>query len=311
MKGEPSRAQLLDDSGRAAETDEFFRSRPFYDAEGVTHTLHLESAVAEAWFPIIVNPIDEGPQRDAISPYGFPGSTVGSGPPFDHAAIDFSETGLVTAFLRHTLGPPPLTGTTERNTVQIADLSKPLKLRPSDRRQISRNAERGYKVKIAHGPESSPRQRGAFHTLYLETMRRNEAKDRYRYEPWYFDTILKSPLAWLAIAYAPNEAIAAGSVVVRSDGFLHYYLSGTADAYLQDSPMKNIVSLLIKISRSTDLPLNLGGGKSKGDRLEAFKRGFANTEQALHTSELVCDSATYRSLTAGKDANGFFPGYRA
>ena len=37
-------AALVADRGTAAETDDFFRSRPFYDAEGVTHTLRIEGA---------------------------------------------------------------------------------------------------------------------------------------------------------------------------------------------------------------------------------------------------------------------------
>jgi len=35
---------VLADEGRAAETDDFFRSRAFYDAEGVSHTLLVEGA---------------------------------------------------------------------------------------------------------------------------------------------------------------------------------------------------------------------------------------------------------------------------
>ena len=92
---------------------------------------------------------------------------------------------------------------------------------------------------------------------------------------------------------------------------LHYYLSGSADSHLRDSPMKNVVSALVDLSAELGLPLNLGGGIARGDRLEEFKRGFANREQPWHTSEIVCDEAAYARLSAGRAAGAFFPAYRA
>jgi CelD/BcsL family acetyltransferase involved in cellulose biosynthesis len=115
----------------------------------------------------------------------------------------------------------------------------------------------------------------------------------------------------LAIAQAPGGEIAAASIAVRSDGFIHYYLSGTADEQLGDSPMKNVVARLVELSSELGLPLNLGGGMSRGDRLEEFKRGFANREEAWRTSEIVCDPAVYGRLSAARPNTEFFPAYRA
>ena len=55
--------------------------------------------------------------------------------------------------------------------------------------------------------------------------------------------------------------------------------------------MKNVVAALVELSAELGLPLNLGGGIAPGDRLEEFKRGFANREQPWRTSEIVCDRA--------------------
>ena len=45
-------AELLEDRGEAAVGDDFFRSRPFLDAEGVTHTLRIdERARGSCWPP--------------------------------------------------------------------------------------------------------------------------------------------------------------------------------------------------------------------------------------------------------------------
>lgn len=318
-------AELLEDRGEAAASEEFFRSRPFLDAEGVTHTLRIAGAGAELLAPLIVREIDGGPERDAISPYGYPGlscspsasgidhSGVGSMPDalIDPAEVDFSATGLVTAFVRHTLGEPPLGGASERNVVQIADPDLPSKSRGSDRNQINKNLRRGYEIRLVPGPETTTADRADFLAAYEQTMRRTGAAERYFFAAAYFDRILQSDRTWLALAIAPGGEVAAASIAATSDAFLHYYLSGSADSHLRDSPMKNIVAALVEFSVERDLPLNLGGGISRGDRLEEFKRGFANRELTWHTSEIVCDRAAYTRLAGGHDAPGFFPAYRA
>jgi len=229
----------------------------------------------------------------------------------DLGAVDFSPTGLVSLFLRHTLAEPPPAGAVTRNVVQIADPALPPKSRPSDRNRINRNRRAGYEVRLLSGPETSPEQRAGFLDAYEQTMRRTGAAERYFFGGAYFERILGSDRAWLALAHAPGGDVAAASVAVRSDGFLHYYLSGSADAHLRDSPMKNVVATLVDLAAEQDLPLNLGGGLSSGDPLEEFKRGFANREQPWLASEVVCNPDAYVRLSAASEAGGFFPAYRA
>ncbi len=324
-----ARAELIADRGAAARREEFFRSRPFLEAEGVTHSLRIEvggsgASGAELLAPLVVREIPGGDERDAVSPYGFPGFAVrraseidhtGGGQmsdaPLDPAAVDWSATGLVSLFVRHTLGEPPLAGTSERNLVQIADPALPRKSRGSDRNQVNKNRRAGYEVRLTPGRETSDEQRAAFLAAYEQTMRRTEAAERYFFGAAYFDRLLESPCSWLALAHAPGGEVAAASLLVRSDGFLHYYLSGTADPWLRDSPMKNVVSALVDLSIEQGLPLNLGGGIATGDRLEEFKRGFANREQVWRTSEIVCDPAAYDRLAADRNAGDYFPAYRS
>jgi GNAT acetyltransferase-like protein len=325
-----ARAELIEDRGESAVDDHFFRSRPFLDAEGTTHTLRIETDEGDLLAPLVVRQIPGTLERDAVSPYGYPGLVVGgrgdpvrtlsrrrpvgvapTPPTLDPSGIDFSGTGLISVFLRHTLGPSPLTDATERNVVQIADPALPAKSRPSDRRQVRRNLEAGYAIDLVPGPEAIAGQRAAFLAAYEQTMRRTGAADHYYFAPAYFDRILEADRTWLALATAPSGEIAAASIAAASDGFLHYYLSGSTDANLRDAPMKNVVTRLVEHSAELGLPLNLGGGISPGDALEEFKRGFANRRQAWLTSELVCDKEKYAQLSAGSDAAGFFPAYRA
>lgn len=305
-----ARAELIEDGGSAAGDDQFFRSRPFLEAEGVTHTLRIESDEGELLAPLIVREIEGTGERDAVSPYGYPG-LAGSIEGLDPAAIDFSATGLVSAFIRHTLGPSPLASASERNVVQIADPELSPKSRPSDRRQVRRNLEAGYVLDLVPGTETTPGQRAGFLDVYEQTMRRAGAAPHYFFGPAYFDRILQTERTWLALATAPDGSLAAASIAAVSDGYLHYYLSGSADSHLRDAPMKSVVTRLVEHSAELGLPLNLGGGIAPGDALEEFKRGFANRRQPWLTSELVCDAEAYTRLSAGRNAGGFFPAYRA
>lgn len=322
-----NRAELIEDGGAAAASEEFFRSRPFLDAEGVTHTLRIETGDGELVAPLIVRDIPGTDQRDAISPYGYPGvvrgrmharrRNSGEAPsglhptPLKPGSIDFSATGLVSVFIRHTLESSPLAGATERNIVQIADPIMSPKSRPSDRRQVRRNLEAGYVLELIPGPETSAEQRAGFLDVYEQTMRRARAADHYFFGAAYFDRVLQADRTWLALAYDPEGVLAAASIAVVSDRYLHYYLSGSADSQLREAPMKNVVTRLIEHSAELGLPLNLGGGICPGDALEEFKRGFANRRQPWLTSELICDPEKYAQLGAGHDATGFFPAYRA
>jgi len=308
-----AKAELIEDRGEAASDDEFFRSRPFLEAEGATHTLRITSEETQLLAPLRVREIPGTNQYDAVSPYGYPGLIESDGPPptLDPATIDWTATNLVSVFIRHALGPSPLAGATERNVVQIADPELPPKSRPSDRRQVRRNLEAGYRLDLVPGPETAPQQRAAFFAAYEQTMRRTGAAAHYFFGAAYFDRVFEADRTWLALATAPSGEVAAASIAAASDGYLHYYLSGSTDPYLRDSPMKNVVTLLVEHSRDLGLPLNLGGGISAGDRLEEFKRGFANRQQAWLTSELVCDEENYAQLSRGNEASGFFPAYRA
>jgi len=314
-------AQLIEDGGASAvggvggHPSEFFRSAHFLAAERATHTLRIELENVELLAPLLVREIDGGPDLDAVSPYGYPGFSVvgeevGDGS-VDPAEVDFHRTGLVSAFFRHRLDLVPLAGSTERNVVQIHDPALKPKSRPSDRRQVRRNLEAGYGVELIPATETSAAQRAAFLDLYEQTMRRTDAAAHYFFGAAYFEEIFAAERTWLALVRDPEGAPAAASIACVSDGYLHYYLSGSADSHLGDSPMKNVIARLVEHAEELGLPLNLGGGIRPGDALEEFKRGYANRTLAWRTSEVVCDPERYAALTGTRDACGYFPAYRA
>ena len=298
------KAQLVEDGGEQARSADFFRCREFQEAEGVTHSLVVEDRFAAG---LVVREVPgAGGALDATSAYGFPGAVVAATPePLDPREVDWSETGLVTVFLRDSIGGEPcLEGGTLRSEVQLVDPRAELDIRSTHARHIRRNERLGYTT-----AESG--DIGAFGALYRQTMVRAEASKRYFFSDQYFERILAADSARLLLTHDQEGRVASGAIVVESDRMLHYYLGGTADGVLEDSPFKSTVAAMIELAHEHELPLNLGGGIRPGDALEHFKRGFANSTAPFYTHEVVCDTAAYERLRAGREDSAFFPLYRA
>lgn len=311
MAGALGIATLLPDSGAAACEQEFFRCAEFLGAEGVTHSLLVESGDSRAAVPVVVRKIPDTELADALSPYGYPGAAQ-TGAPIDASAVDWSETGLVSLFIRDRVhGDPCFADPTQRTPILVSDPSQKRKSRMSDRQQIRRNEAAGYVVRTIAGPEAGRDEVEGLHAVYLETMQAVEASERYLFDRAYFGRLLAAPLSRLFIVDGPQGEIAAAAIAVHSDGAVHYYLSGTAEAHRRESPSKNLIVAVTDYAEAEGLPMSLGGGLTAGDPLEQFKRGFANSEVAYRTHEIVCDRLAYDELAAGRDAGGFFPAYRA
>ncbi|HEY6653964.1 MAG TPA: GNAT family N-acetyltransferase [Solirubrobacterales bacterium] len=304
------KARLIADGGAAAsDAQQFFRSPPFLEAEEATHTLSVEGE-RELKLPLIVRPIDSSGRLDAISPYGYPGADRSPEDPPDAAEIDWSATGLVSLFVRDRIGERPcFAGGTVRSYVHVADGEGGVRKRV--REQIRRNERRGWEVRLAPGPQAGLEQRAAFQHAYAETMARTGAAERYLYPGSYFEALLRSERSWLVLAEREGSALA-GAIAVESDGYLHYYLGGTADEALEDSPMKNLFAAMISLGNDHGVPVNLGGGITPGDSLDRFKQGFANARAPWYTHEVICDPAAYAELASrtGQPREGFFPAYR-
>jgi hypothetical protein len=304
------KANLIADGGAAASDPEnFFRSPAFLEAEGTTHTVEIEGDPAVR-LPVIVRPIEGSEAIDAISPYGYPGASTEPERPLDPDEIDWSGTGLVSVFVRGKIGETaPFTGGTVRNHVHVAEGDSGIRKRL--REQIRRNERRGWEISVVRGPEAAAGERAVFERAYGETMARTGAADRYLFPSEYFERLLRSERSWLLVGSRESEGLA-GAIAVASDGYLHYYLGGTADEALDDSPMKNLFAAMITLGPEVGLPVSLGGGLTPGDSLDAFKRGFATGEAPFRTHELICDPAAYEELTgrSGAAPEGFFPAYR-
>jgi hypothetical protein len=309
---ERPRAELLADGGAAARSDDLFRSPAYLAAEGTTHTLRLTDGERTALVPLILRSIEGSERTDAISPYGYPGGlTSGGDPAIDPAELDWSETGLVSVFVRDRVGEPALAGGRERSRVLVHDPGRERSVRARLAEQIRAAEREGWAVERSAGPTTAEDDLEAFVVAYTETMRRTGAAERYFFEPGYFRAALAFEHSWLLVARGPDGRLGAGAIAATSDGFLHYFLGGTAESSLAASPFKNVVVGMLDLADELGLPLNLGGGVAPDDGLERFKRGFANADLPFHTHEIICDPEEYERLAASRDPGGFFPAYRA
>jgi len=306
-------AELIADGGAAAAANEFFRSTGFHRAEGVTHSLRVRSVDRVATMAVIVRAIDGGGRSDAVSAYGYPGAAVAGGGEAPSATeVDWSATGLVSLFARERLaGPPLLADAADRGRVLVHDPSRPRAVRRRLAEQIRQGARRGYRLESVPGPASADPDRAAFHAAYTETMRAAGAGARYFFDRGYVDSVLSFERSWLILARAPSAAVAAAAIAAVSDGYLHYFLGGTADTARAESPFKLVAAAMLDLADELAMPLNLGGGLARGDGLERFKRGFANSEAPFRTHQVVCDRRAYEELAPSRLAADFFPAYRA
>jgi len=303
----PLGAELVADRGAAATGPEFFRCPTFLRAEGVTHSLVIGGG--RIVLPVIRRDVP-GFGYDAISPYGYPGGLLRDDPP--HVAdVDFTGTGLISLFVRERLGAPTLRGGVVRGPVLVNEPSLPRAVHPRMATKARSNERLGYGFEAVPSAAVDDDLLLAFERAYVETMRGVGAGQRYYFGTDYLRTCLLFDSSWLAVVRGTEGDLASAAFVAISDGYLHSFLTGTADAHRARSPAKNLMIGMLDLSDELGLPLNLGGGLRGRDSLHAFKARFTNMAAEFVTHDVVCDHVTYARLTADRDPTSFFPAYRA
>ena len=317
LTADPPRAELVADRGEAAQTADFFRSRAFYDAEGVTHTLRIQDAAAiDRASP--ASPRDPRHRAARMRPRHTdtpaPRCTGEAGSPPDPAGIDWSSAGLVSVFARERLGEEPcLAGQRARSVVQVHDPARPRE--HCARASASRSAATASSAtgsRCWRGPRDLGRgARELPRRLHRDDAAAPKAAERYFFDPDYLATILGFERSWLVLGRSPEGATAAGAIAALSDGLLHYYLGGTAEAHLGDSPFKNVVEAMIELAGELGVPSTSAAGSRPATAWRTSSAASPTRELPFHTHEIVCDPGAYERLSEGRADSGFFPLYRA
>jgi hypothetical protein len=277
---------------------------------------------------------------DATSPYGYggpyfePGETI-DWPEFWECLLAWLQANKVlTLFMRLSLGhtPSPLgTLVAGRTSVEVRkssenvviDLTRPLddQWRHYDHkvRKNVRKAERGGLTATVKDTFTDVEE---FTSLYLATMDRRSAQDRYRYDADFFMhfTAALAPAALVAEVRDADGQLVSGELVLRSGSTLYSYLGGTYAHAFPLAPNDLLKHTVVEYgTRAGFRRYVLGGGYRPDDGIFRYKRAFDRDGVVpFYTARLVADTEALDTLTrdlpsSGAEADGssdFFPPYR-
>ncbi|HEV2527007.1 MAG TPA: GNAT family N-acetyltransferase [Thermomicrobiales bacterium] len=311
----------------------------------------VTTPTARLLLPLVLRPLPpelgEPGQRDAISPYGYPGFVVaapdkaGEGLPNDDAIREalvaavswLGDNGIVSVFLRmDPLAPfkPEIVkhlGDVVRHgqTVSIDLTQSPAAIqngiRSNHRRNIAKLERLGFTFESC-SPDDPDVVR-EFIVAYTENMDRLHADSSYYVDIEYVTRLAAALGPGLTImrARVAGETVAA-ALFTEVDGVVQYHLSGTRHAAASMSPNKGMIAAAIHWARDRgNRVLHLGGGVGGAeDALFAFKCGFSDDRNLFWTARIVTDPVVYGDLVSRRDAlaggpqtraAGYFPAYRA
>ena len=161
-----------------------------------------------------------------------------------------------------------------------------------------------------------------FHHVYIDTMRRRQARQGYHFPREFFaDTLrLLGRRAWLLEARIDGR-YAAGALAMQWGPYAHYHFGCTADEALSSGAMHAVLfELARRAARTGSRLLHIGGGTAPDDGLFRFKAGFSPERRPFCTYQSVLRPDLYERLcelrqkavgAAPEDADdSFFPAYR-
>ena len=171
-------------------------------------------------------------------------------------------------------------------------------------------------VEIYHG--QFPSIYKTFKEIYDLTMDSDHASDYYYFRNEFYDSIRNDLSEESEIFWAELDGkIIAASIMIFSNGYMNYHLSGSLREYQHLAP-SNL--LLYKAAlwgcRNGYKSLHMGGGVgSKEDSLYKFKSAFNRNEtKQFSIGKKIYLSDIYEELSRMKNPDsetGFFPQYRA
>ncbi len=158
----------------------------------------------------------------------------------------------------------------------------------------------------------------AFIDIYHENMTRLDADKYYFFEADYFLNFLEQSdfkTDIMLIEELETGNIIAGSMFVKTNGFVQFHLSGTRTDYLRLRPSKLFLDeMRIEATNKNFKYFNLGGGfGSNEDSLFEFKSAFSKDFRNFKIWKYIANESVYDSLVS-KNNNAkkteYFPLYR-
>lgn len=306
----------------------------FHYDDGETRAINVVMKRDVGYIEEFKNKISTDTYFDISTPYGYGGFIIeGEITEEKIKLIDEKYTeickkqGIISEFVRF----HPVTNNVEK-VLPIYDVSKLGRtitmelesknqiwdeLTSKNRNVIRKAIKSGVEIFWGRGPELFDE----FINLYNATMDKDNAEDYYYFEKDFYDSILSDLRYNSLMFYAMYEGkVIAMSIMLFSNGQMHYHLSASEREYMKFAP----TNLLLYEAACWGVEngyktLHLGGGLgSKEDGLFNFKKAF-NKDSGTHFSigRKIFDEEKYEELVEIRKKNGsfdednqFFPLYR-
>jgi serine/alanine adding enzyme len=258
----------------------------------------------------LVRPLPNG-ACDLTTPYGY-GGPQGSGSAWREAfRAACAERRVVSEFVRfHPLranhegaGDIAVRHVQDTVTVDVAQDDDGLmaQMASAGRTAVRKAAKAGVEPRPARDLER-------FRVMYVETMRRVGAAERYLFSPEFFDRLER-----MGDGVVMLDAGCAAGLFLAGGGAMHYFLSASTDEGRALSATNAILFAAMRHAREAGLTtLHLGGGLVDGDSLQRFKQSMGAGRAAFFVGSAIHDAGAYAELCAaagGADGERF-PAYR-
>lgn len=298
--------------------------------------IYVQDSGAEFFAPVLARPLPEALEadskyKDLVSPYGYsnplisPQASCKTQSELIKSFKDaLKELNFVSAFFRmHPLLMSDKAALRENGELKKmgetvwVDLEDSLEQMDSNMRsgyrKEARKLERlGFRCSMDEWSNFDE-----FIAIYIDTMGRLKAKDYYFFSRDNFYR-LKDALGQklhLCSVYSPNRDIACAALFSENNGIVQYHLSGTAEAYLKQSPNKLMLRFVRDWAKERgNQYFHLGGGVGGDqDPLFHFKKGFSKKLSDFFGYRVVLNEDVYFELCkrAKVDTNSdYFPAYR-
>lgn len=281
----------------------------------------------------LLNKLQKNKLFDLSTPYGYGGwileGNISNGDQFKRFLSSYlswaNDLGIVSEFVRF----HPLINNGEyewEGFYDIVNLGNTVSIKLDDeeaiwnrftsknRGHIRKAIKEGVFVEISQSKESFD----IFRSIYESTMKHDNAGKYYYFNEEFFDRLRNglSDNCYVFTAYLKEAAIAS-AIMLFSNKYMHYHLSGQLFEYRRFAGTNLILYEAAKWGCVNGYrELHLGGGLGAGDdALYTFKKSFNPKlpDANFMIGKKIFDKKQYEMLVSltNKNPTGFFPQYRA
>ena len=290
----------------------------------------LESSSGVVLYPFVQRRIFDA--TDLTSPYGYGGPYSWGNreelaavfwPAFDEWA---RSTDVVTEFVRVAVGTSDLLAypgdlmSRQHNVIVAIDRdANAIWARYAHKVRKNVNKARAANLRIEVDPTG--KRLDAFMGIYLATMSRRAADDRYRFSPELFLRMAETLPDQIVYFHALlGEEVVSTELALVSATSIYSFLGGTDERFFDLRPNDLLKHEMIGwAAEHGKTRFVLGGGFAPDDGIFQYKKAFApDGVVPFFTGQRVFDLASYERLTRAREAEvgaplapSFFPQYRA